>query len=95
MEQSRSLHQWLTSKQRSQVDGRAVAQQVVSVPPARVRLDVDSPFLGAQVEGFQGAVFAEELDTVSIGVAAIVPCSWLALRVFVCEAGAQCFNHRL
>ena len=72
-----------------------MAQQVVTVTPARVRLNVDSPFLGAQVEGFQGAVFAEELDAVSVGVAAIVPCSWLALRVFVCEAGPQCLNHRL
>ena len=71
------------------------AHQVVSVSPARIWLDVDSPLFGAQVKGFQGAVFAEELDTVSVGVAAIVPCSWLALRVFVCEAGAQCLNHRL
>ena len=67
----------------------------VSISPARVRLDVDSPFLGAQVKSFQGAVLAEELDAVSVGVAAIVPCSWLALRVFICEAGAQCFDHRL
>lgn len=47
------------------------------------------------MKGCQGAVFAEELDAVGVGVAAVVPGSWLALRVLVCEAGAQSLDHRL
>lgn len=59
--------------------------KVCQILPAGVRLYVYSPALRVQVEGLQSPSLAEVLDLVDVVVASIVPRSWLALGVLVCE----------
>ena len=42
----------------------------------------------------QSSGFTEIFDLVDVLVATVVPCAWLAFRVFVGQAGAQSFDDR-
>ena len=61
--------------------------------PARVRLHIDSPTLSIQMKSLQGSGLAEVFNLIDVVVASVVPCTWLTLRVFVCQARAQSLNH--
>lgn len=56
---------------------------------AGVRLHIDTPPLGIQVEGFQGPLAAEQLDLVDELVAAVVAGAGHPLRVLVGEVAAE------
>ena len=63
--------------------------------PARVWLHVDSPLLGAQVEGLQRAGLAKQLNAVRVLIATVVARARLPLAVLVCEARSQGLDDRL
>jgi hypothetical protein len=48
-------------------------------------LDVDTPFLGAKVEGFECTLLAEALCLIDELVSSIVSLTWVSFRVLVCS----------
>ena len=57
--------------------------------PARVRLNIDPPLVGTDMESLQCALLAEVFNPVNVLVASIVTGAWLPLRVLVGQAGTQ------
>ena len=56
---------------------------------ARQALDVDTPFLGVEVESGEGTLLAEELDAVNVLVATVVAGTRVTLGVLVAHGGAE------
>lgn len=52
-------------------------------------LDIDTPLVAVEVEGLEGALLAEELDSVNVLVAAVVAGAGETLRVLVAHGGAE------
>ena len=52
-------------------------------------LHVDAPGLGVEVEGFEGALLAEQFDLVDVFVAAVVACAGVSFAVFVAHGRAE------
>ena len=55
-------------------------------------LNIDTPFLGVQIEGLEGASLAGQLNCVNILISTVVSCTWIALGVFVGHGGSQCIE---
>ena len=61
---------------------------------ARVRLDVDAPLCGVEMEGLEGTLLAEDLELVDVLVATVVARVGETLRVLVGEDGAVGLHRR-
>jgi hypothetical protein len=58
----------------------------------QLTLDVDAPFLRAEVEGLERTLLAESLCLVDVLVTSIVSLTRVPLRVLVCGMGKLCFG---
>ncbi len=55
-------------------------------------LNIDTPFLGVQMECLEGTSLTGQLNCVDMLISTVVSCSWVALGVFVGHGGSQCIE---
>ena len=46
-------------------------------------LNIDSPFLRVQIEGFESTSLTGQFNGVNVLISTIIPCTWVTLGVFV------------